>query len=87
MFKSEVQFGHAGSSAASQIEEATYKNKELRRHGAYVPDTFDTLGKEIGAVYKRLVASGQIVPAEEIPPPKVPMDFDWAMVFNKYLVL
>lgn len=80
MFKSEVQFGHAGSSAASQVEEATCKNRELRRFGAYVPETFDTLGNEIARVYNKLVESGQITPREEVPPPKVPMDFEWAMV-------
>lgn len=31
-------------------------------------------------VYEQLVANGTIVPAEEVPPPTVPMDYSWARV-------
>lgn len=78
MFKSEVQFGHAGSCANSDRETAMSKNAELKRAGAYVPDSFDTLGELIGQVYRDLVARGTIVPVEEVPPPTVPMDYSWA---------
>lgn len=80
MFTSEVQFGHAGSCAGSSLEEAGAKNEALARHGAVVPASFDLLGQEIGAVYQRLVAKGTIVPKPQLPPPKLPMDYDWAMV-------
>lgn len=78
MFTSEVQFGHAGSCANSDRETATAKNRSLSDSGAYVPDSFDTLGELIGTVYTELVKSGQIVPVEEVPPPTVPMDYSWA---------
>uniref|UniRef100_A0A6B2E9C1 ATP-citrate synthase n=1 Tax=Phlebotomus kandelakii TaxID=1109342 RepID=A0A6B2E9C1_9DIPT len=78
MFKSEVQFGHAGSCANSERETATTKNKALKEAGAYVPTSFDTLGDLIGNVYKELVRKGYIVPVEEVPPPTVPMDYSWA---------
>ncbi|XP_055374613.1 ATP-citrate synthase isoform X2 [Condylostylus longicornis] len=78
MFSAEVQFGHAGSCANSDRETATAKNKALKEAGAYVPDTFDSLGDLIGSVYQELVKSGRIVPAEEVPPPTVPMDYSWA---------
>ncbi|XP_037956466.1 ATP-citrate synthase isoform X4 [Teleopsis dalmanni] len=78
MFTSEVQFGHAGSCANSDRETATVKNKALRDAGAYVPDSFDTLGDLIQQVYAELVKSGRIVPKEEVPPPTVPMDYSWA---------
>ena len=44
MFTTEVQFGHAGSCANSDMEQATAKNAALREAGAYVPDSFDDLG-------------------------------------------
>jgi hypothetical protein len=31
-------------------------------------------------VYEDLVAKGAIVPAQEVPPPTVPMDYSWARV-------
>lgn len=32
----------------------------------------------IGSVYESMVKEGLIVPAEEVPPPTVPMDYSWA---------
>ncbi|OWR45192.1 ATP-citrate synthase [Danaus plexippus plexippus] len=78
MFTSEVQFGHAGSLAGSALEKAAAKNKALAKHGAVVPDSFDTLGAAINKVYKKLVSEGKIIEKEEVGPPKVPMDYDWA---------
>lgn len=78
MFTSEVQFGHAGSCAQSDIETAVAKNSAFSKAGAYVPDSFDTLADLINQVYNDLVKSGEINPAEEVPPPPVPMDFNWA---------
>lgn len=78
MFNSEVQFGHAGSIAHSNIETASAKNAALKEAGAYVPDSFDNLGDLIQTVYQKLVQDGTIVPAPEVPPPTVPMDYNWA---------
>lgn len=78
MFTAEVQFGHAGSCANSDQETAVYKNAELKKAGAFVPSTFDDLGSTIKQVYDNLVARGDIVPAPEVPPPTVPMDYSWA---------
>ncbi|CAB1431398.1 unnamed protein product [Pleuronectes platessa] len=39
---------------------------------------FDELGEIIKSVYDDLVARGVIQPAEEMPPPTVPMDYSWA---------
>ncbi|XP_019875306.1 ATP-citrate synthase isoform X1 [Aethina tumida] len=78
MFTAEVQFGHAGSCANSNQETATAKNAALKAAGAYVPDSFDTLGDVIHEVYQKLVSQGVIVPAQEVPPPTVPMDYSWA---------
>lgn len=78
MFKSEVQFGHAGSIAHSNLETASAKNAGLKTAGAYVPDSFDTLGDLIANVYQGLVKNGIVVPEPELPPPTVPMDYSWA---------
>lgn len=50
MFTSEVQFGHAGSLAGSALEKAAAKNAALAKHGAVVPESFDTLGNAINKV-------------------------------------
>uniref|UniRef100_A0A8C5CH91 ATP-citrate synthase n=1 Tax=Gadus morhua TaxID=8049 RepID=A0A8C5CH91_GADMO len=78
MFTSEVQFGHAGACANQASETAVAKNQALRDAGAYVPKSFDELGDVIKTVYDGLVANGTIVPAQEVPPPTVPMDYSWA---------
>jgi ATP citrate (pro-S)-lyase len=78
MFSSEVQFGHAGACANSERETADAKNKALLKAGAFVPDSFDTLGVAIREVYEQLVAAGLVVPKPEKEPPPLPMDYSWA---------
>jgi ATP citrate (pro-S)-lyase len=78
MFKTEVQFGHAGASANSQLETAVVKNKSMREAGFHVPDTFEDLPQVLGDVYKKLVAQGTIKPGTEPVPPKIPIDYSWA---------
>eukprot|EP00061_Rhincodon_typus_P015034 g42483.t1 len=78
MFASEVQFGHAGACANENSETAIAKNQALRESGAIVPRNFDELGEVIKNVYDDLVAKGVIAPAQEVPPPTVPMDYSWA---------
>ena len=34
-------------------------------------------------VYKKLVQSGQVKPKPDLLPPSVPMDYDWARVWEK----
>jgi len=78
LFTSEVQFGHAGACANADRETATAKNKALRAAGAHVPTSFDQLGELIKDVYEGLVDAKIIVPQPEVPPPTVPMDYNWA---------
>jgi ATP citrate (pro-S)-lyase len=78
MFKTEVQFGHAGSFANSQLETAASKNKHMRAAGIHVPDTFEDLPELLGTVYKDLVKKGTIKPKPEPLPPKIPIDYSWA---------
>jgi ATP citrate (pro-S)-lyase len=78
MFKTEVQFGHAGSFANSQLETAATKNKMMREAGIHVPDTFEDLPKTLKAVYDDLVSKGTITPQPEPVVPKIPIDYSWA---------
>ncbi|MGH0169541.1 UNVERIFIED_CONTAM: hypothetical protein FKN15_057094 [Acipenser sinensis] len=90
MFSSEaskVQFGHAGACANQASETAVAKNEALREAGAFVPKSFDELGDAIKSVYDELVAEGVIVPAKEVPPPTVPMDYSWARFIEMCLMV
>ncbi|KAF8651621.1 hypothetical protein AX16_004662 [Volvariella volvacea WC 439] len=78
MFTTEVQFGHAGSMANSDLETADAKNSAMRNAGFIVPDTFEELPQVLTETYERLVKSGAIVPKPERDPPVIPMDYKWA---------
>src|ERR1700753_152858 len=62
MFTTEVQFGHAGSMANSELETADAKNAAMRAAGFVVPDTFEELPRVLKDTYDALVAKGIIKP-------------------------
>lgn len=78
MFKTEVQFGHAGSFANSQLETAAMKNKMMKEAGFYVPNTFEDMPELLKVVYQKLVKEGTIKPFPEPIVPKIPIDYSWA---------
>jgi len=78
MFKTEVQFGHAGSFANSQLETAASKNAAMKEAGFHIPDTFEEFPQTLAAVYQGLVKAGTIVPQPEPVVPKIPIDYSWA---------
>jgi ATP citrate (pro-S)-lyase len=78
MLKTEVQFGHAGSFANSQLETAVQKNKAMREAGFFVPETFEELPITLAKVYQKLLKEGTIKPKPEPAVPKIPMDYSWA---------
>lgn len=78
MLKTEVQFGHAGSFANSQLETAATKNKTMRDAGIYVPETFEDMPSTLAQVYDKLVKDGTINPKPEPIVPKIPIDYSWA---------
>lgn len=78
MLKTEVQFGHAGSFANSQLETAAMKNKSMREAGFHVPETFEDLPDVLHQVYETMIKQGQIKPAPEPMVPKIPLDYSWA---------
>jgi ATP citrate (pro-S)-lyase len=78
MLKTEVQFGHAGSFANSQLETAVTKNKSMREAGIYVPETFEEMPEILAQVYQKLTKEGTIKPKAEPGVPKIPIDYAWA---------
>ncbi|KAL1752626.1 citrate synthase-like protein [Schizophyllum commune] len=78
MFTTEVQFGHAGSMANSELETADTKNRIMREAGFLVPDTFEELPQLLKSTYETLVKKGTITPKPERDPPVIPMDYKWA---------
>ncbi|KAJ4307205.1 ATP citrate lyase subunit 1 [Collariella sp. IMI 366227] len=78
MFKTEVQFGHAGAFANSQLETAAMKNQSMREAGFYVPNTFEDMPAVLKEVYDKLVNNGTINPQPEPVVPKIPIDYSWA---------
>ncbi|GFR40214.1 hypothetical protein Agub_g780 [Astrephomene gubernaculifera] len=86
LFKSEVQFGHAGARSGGDMESAQAKNAALRDAGAVVPDSFEGLEEAIRSTYQRLVSSGQLVPAPDTPAPALPQDLAAAVAAGKVRV-
>ncbi|KAI5121419.1 hypothetical protein M0805_006182 [Coniferiporia weirii] len=78
MFTTEVQFGHAGSMANSQMETADSKNAAMKAAGIVVPETFEDLPDVLRETYDGLVALGAVRPKPEREPPVIPMDYKWA---------
>ncbi|VUT27646.1 MAG: ATP-citrate (pro-S-)-lyase, subunit 2 [Candidatus Syntrophoarchaeum sp. GoM_oil] len=75
----EVQFGHAGAMAGSDLETADVKNKVLREAGGIVPTSFDDYGEKLSEIYEKLKIEGTITERGEVAPPNIPLDFKTAV--------
>ncbi|GFP85255.1 ATP-citrate synthase beta chain protein 1 [Phtheirospermum japonicum] len=69
LFKSEVQFGHAGAKSGGEMESAQAKNEALREAGAVVPTSFE--------------AFEDITSVKEATPPQIPEDLNTAIKSGK----
>ncbi|GAA5856104.1 hypothetical protein JCM8547_002981 [Rhodosporidiobolus lusitaniae] len=78
MFATDVQFGHAGSMANSDLETAEAKNNAMRAAGFVVPATFEDFPTAVRETYQKLVSAGTIAPKSEMPAPQIPIDYKWA---------
>jgi len=76
---SSVQFGHAGAKADTAKETAQAKNQAFRDAGAYVPESFDSYGDQIRAVYDMLREKGEVSEIVEPEEPFLPMDYSKAL--------
>ncbi|CAI9277563.1 unnamed protein product [Lactuca saligna] len=55
LFKSEVQFGHAGAKSSCEMESAQAKNEALKDAGAVVPTSFESFEASIKETYEKLI--------------------------------
>lgn len=78
LFKSEVQFGHAGAKSGGELESAQAKNQALREAGAVVPTSYEALEDAIKETFEKLVEEGKITPVTEVRPPQIPEDLNIA---------
>lgn len=78
MFKTEVQFGHAGSMANSDLETARAKNAAMKAAGFFVPETFEDFPETLATVYDTCIKKKIIIPSPEPEVPKIPIDYSWA---------
>ncbi|KAM3330373.1 hypothetical protein ACQJBY_026958 [Aegilops geniculata] len=83
LFKSEVQFGHAGAKSGGELESAQAKNQALRDAGAVVPTSFEALESVIKETFEKLVEEGNIPPVPEVTPPPIPEDLKTAIKSGK----
>lgn len=74
-----LQFGHAGAMAGTSKETAEAKNQALKDAGAFVPESYEDFDKLIKGTYEKLVHEGKIIPAKEVEPPQIPIDFNEAV--------
>ncbi|CAJ1963174.1 unnamed protein product [Sphenostylis stenocarpa] len=83
LFKSEVQFGHAGAKSGGELESPQAKNQTLRDAGAVVPTSYETFEAAIKETFDKLVEEGKISPIREITPRPIPEDLISAIKSGK----
>ncbi|KAK6138951.1 hypothetical protein DH2020_027308 [Rehmannia glutinosa] len=83
LFKSEVQFGHAGAKSGGEMESAQAKNEALREAGAVVPTSFEAFEGAIKETFDKLAEAGKISPVKEVIPPQIPEDLNTAIKSGK----
>ncbi|KAI8014139.1 ATP-citrate synthase beta chain protein 1 [Camellia lanceoleosa] len=66
LFKSEVQFGHAGAKSGGEMESPQAKNQALHDAGAVVPTSFETFETVIKETFEKLVEGGNVTPTKEV---------------------
>ncbi|URD83821.1 nodal modulator [Musa troglodytarum] len=83
LFKSEVQFGHAGAKSGGELESAQAKNQALREAGAVVPTSYEAFETAIKETFEKLVEEGKIAPVPDVEPPQIPEDLKYAIKSGK----
>nr|GMD89278.1 ATP-citrate synthase beta chain protein 2 [Ipomoea batatas] len=83
LFKSEVQFGHAGAKSGGEMESAQAKNQALRDAGAVVPTSYEAFEGAIKETFEKLVEADKITPVKEVVPPQIPEDLNTAIKSGK----
>nr|TKS14971.1 hypothetical protein D5086_0000036380 [Populus alba] len=84
LFKSKVQFGHAGAKSGGEMESAQAKNQALKDAGAVVPNSYEAFETAIRKHLRNwLVDEGKITPVKEFTPPQIPEDLNIAIKSGK----
>ncbi|KAJ6726530.1 ATP-CITRATE SYNTHASE [Salix purpurea] len=83
LFKSEVQFGHAGAKSGGEMESAQAKNQALKDAGAAVPTSYEAFETAIKETFEKLVEEGKISSVKEFTPPQIPEDLNFAIKSGK----
>ncbi|KAB5544644.1 hypothetical protein DKX38_012756 [Salix brachista] len=83
LFKSEVQFGHAGAKSGGEMESAQAKNQALKDAGAAVPTSYEAFEIAIKETFEKLVEEGKISSVKEFTPPQIPEDLNIAIKSGK----
>jgi len=83
LFKSEVQFGHAGARSGGEEDSAQAKNAALKAAGAIVPESFEGLEEAVRVTFEQLVADGVLTPSPDVEVPEIPMDLATAVKLGK----
>ena len=83
LFKSEVQFGHAGARSGGEEDSAQAKNAALKAAGAIVPESFEGLEEAVRVTFEQLVADGVLTPTPDVEVPEIPMDLATAVKLGK----
>ncbi|KAH8496424.1 hypothetical protein H0E87_019256 [Populus deltoides] len=83
LFKSKVQFGHAGAKSGGEMESAQAKNQALKDAGAVVPTSYEAFETAIKETFEKLVDEGKITPVKEFTPPQIPEDLNIAIKSGK----
>ncbi|CAL5408333.1 unnamed protein product [Camellia sinensis] len=83
LFKSEVQFGHAGAKSGGEMESAQAKNQALHDVGAVVPTSFEAFETVIKETFEKLLRGAMLLLQRKFKPPQIPEDLNTAIKSGK----
>ncbi|CAL5328010.1 unnamed protein product [Camellia sinensis] len=83
LFKSEVQFGHAGAKSGGEMESAQAKNQALHDAGAVVPTSFEAFETMIKETFEKLLRGAMLLLQRKFKPPQIPEDLNTAIKSGK----
>ncbi|CAL5330202.1 unnamed protein product [Camellia sinensis] len=83
LFKSEVQFGHAGAKSGGEMESAQAKNQALHDAGVVVPTSFEAFETVIKETFEKLLRGAMLLLQRKFKPPQIPEDLNTAIKSGK----
>ncbi|CAL5374846.1 unnamed protein product [Camellia sinensis] len=83
LFKSEVQFGHAGAKSGGEMESTQAKNQALHDAGAVVPTSFEAFETVIKERFEKLLRGAMLLLQRKFKPPQIPEDLNTVIKSGK----